>query len=96
MLAWLHLSTHRLWYTVKELGLLSEDHTPLEYDPCQLLGILTGQKLQCTCMWVMHLCALLINPSPACFNAQRVQGAQFRMHVHAQKFWTSAHVHQAN
>ena len=28
MVTWLHLRTHHLWRTIKEVGLLSEDHRP--------------------------------------------------------------------
>ena len=28
MVTWLHLRTHHLWRTIKQVGLLSEDHLP--------------------------------------------------------------------
>ena len=28
LVTWLHLRTHHLWRTIKEVGLLSEDHLP--------------------------------------------------------------------
>ena len=35
---WLHLRTHHLWRTIKEVGLLSEDHLPQSMtQPVQLL-----------------------------------------------------------
>ena len=39
MATWLHLRTHHLWRTIKEVGLLSEDHLPQSMtQPVQLLN----------------------------------------------------------
>ena len=40
MVTWLHLRTHHLWRTIKEVGLLSEDHLP------QCSSSNTGETLQ--------------------------------------------------
>ena len=39
MATWLHLRTHHLWRTIKEVGLLSDDHLPqsMTTQPVQLL-----------------------------------------------------------
>ena len=39
LVTWLHLRTHHLWRTIKEVGLLSEDHLPQSMtQPVQLLN----------------------------------------------------------
>ena len=39
LVTWLHLRTHHLWRTIKEVGLLSEDHLPQSMtQPVQLLA----------------------------------------------------------